>query len=191
MEAQRLDEFKLPDGFRGRSGWYVQLWWFVQATLFRWSPQVFYGWRRWLLRRFGAHIGVSVIIRPSVQITYPWKLTIGDYAWVGDDVVLYTLGEITIGPHAVVSQRSHLCTGSHDYTQPTFDIYAKPIRIGAQAWLATDVFVAPGVEIGEGTVVGARSSVFESLPPGMIAVGSPARVVRRREGAHDQARDVC
>lgn len=162
-EMQRLDEFKLPDGFRGRPGWYVQLWWLVQATLFRGSPQALYGWRRWLLRRFGAKVGAGAIIRLTVQITYPWKLSIGDYAWVGDDVVLYTLGEIVIGAHAVVSQRSYLCTGSYDYTRPTFDVYAKPIRIGEQVWLATDVFVAPGVEIGAGTVVGARGSVFESL----------------------------
>jgi putative colanic acid biosynthesis acetyltransferase WcaF len=169
----------------------VQLWWLAQATLFRWSPQVLYGWRRWLLRRFGARIGVGVVIRPSVQITYPWKLTIGDHAWVGDDVVLYTLGEITIGAHAVVSQRSYLCTGSHDYTRETFDIFAKPIVIGEQAWLATDVFVAPGVAIGAGTVVGARSSVFETLPPVMIAMGSPARVVRRRASAHEHGGDAA
>jgi putative colanic acid biosynthesis acetyltransferase WcaF len=188
---QNLERFALPSRFRGRADVIVQLWWIVQATLFRWSPQVLYGWRRWLLRRFGARIGVGVVIRPSVQITYPWKLTIGDHAWVGDDVVLYTLGEITIGAHAVVSQRSYLCTGSHDYTRETFDIFAKPIVIGEQAWLATDVFVAPGVEIGAGTVVGARSSVFEALPPGMIAMGSPARVVRRRESAHEQGGDAA
>jgi len=184
---QRLDVFRVPPGFRGRPAWFVQLWWLVQATLFRLSPQVLYGWRRWLLRRFGARIGKGVLLRPSAQITYPWKLAIGDHAWIGDDVVLYTLGAIEIGAHAVVSQRSYLCTGSHDYTRPTFDIYAKPIMIGAQAWLATDVFVAPGVEIGAGTVVGARSSVFKSLPAGMIACGSPAVAVRARE--QEQQRD--
>lgn len=189
---QSLDRFQLPADFRGRSAWFVQLWWLVQATLFRMSPQMLYGWRRWLLKRFGACIGTGVIIRPTVQITYPWKLTIGDHAWVGDDVVLYTLGEITIGAHAVVSQRSYLCTGSHDYTRPTFDIHARPIRIGEQAWLATDVFVAPGVEIGAGTVVGARSSVFASLPPGMIAMGTPARVVRPRDSiGHDGEEASC
>jgi putative colanic acid biosynthesis acetyltransferase WcaF len=181
----------MPPGFRGRPAWFVQLWWLVQATLFRLSPQVLYGWRRWLLRRFGARIGKGVLLRPSVSITYPWKLTIGDHAWVGDDVVLYTLGEITIGAHAVVSQHSYLCTGSHDYTRPTFDIFAKPIMIGAQAWLATDVFVAPGVEIGAGTVVGARSSVFKSLPAGVVASGSPAKVVRARERVQQRDSSRC
>lgn len=178
---QNLSDFMLPPGFRGRPSWFVQLWWLVDALLFRPSPQFLYGWRRWLLRLFGARIGRGVIVRPSARVTYPWKLTIGDHAWVGDDVVLYTLGEITIGAHAVVSQRSYLCTGSHDYTRPSFDIFAKPIVIGAQAWLATEVFVAPGVEIGAGAVVGARSSVFKSLPAGVVACGSPAKVVRARE----------
>ena len=182
---QQLDRFSLPPGFRGRPGWYVQLWWLVQALLFRPSPQVLYGWRRWLLRRFGARVGRGVLIRPSVRITYPWKLSIGDHAWIGDHVELYTLGEITIGAHAVVSQRCYLCTGSHDSTRVTFDIDAKPIAIGEQAWLATDVFVAPGVEIGAGTVVGARSSVFKSLPGGVIARGTPAAAVRERGRVED------
>ena len=178
---QQLDRFRMPPGFRGRQSWYVQIWWLVHAILFRPSPQVLYGWRRWLLRRFGARIGRGAVIRPSVRITYPWKLTVGDYAWIGDDVDLYTLGEITIGAHAVVSQRCYLCTGSHDYTRETFDIFAKPVVVGAQSWLATDVFVAPGVEIGDGTVVGARSSVFKSLPAGVVARGTPAVVVGPRE----------
>jgi putative colanic acid biosynthesis acetyltransferase WcaF len=188
--VQDLSGFRVPAGFRGRPAWFVQLWWFVQATAFAWSPQVLYGWRRWLLRCFGARIGKGVIVRPTVRITYPWKLSIGDCSWVGDDVVLYTLGEIEIGANAVVSQRSYLCTGSHDYRSPAFDIYAKSIRIGDQAWLATDVFVAPGVEIGAGTLVGARSSVFRSLPSFVIARGSPAQVTGRRVARDDHGKEL-
>ena len=149
--------------------------------LFRWSSQVLYGWRRWLLCTFGARTERVMLVRPSVQVTYPWKLSIGDYAWIGDESVLYTLGEIEIGAHAVVSQRSYLCTGSHDYSQPTFDIFSKTIVVGDQAWLGTDVFVALGVAISAGTVVGARSSIFKSLPAGMVAVGSPAQVIGPHE----------
>jgi putative colanic acid biosynthesis acetyltransferase WcaF len=177
---QRMDEFQVPPGFRGRSAAYTQLWWIVQSTLFGLSPQVFYGWRRWLLRSFGAKIGKGVFLRPSVRVTYPWKLTVGDYCHIGDEVVLYTLGEIEIGDCAVVSQRSYICTGSHDYTSPTFNIYAKKIVIESEAWVATDVFVAPGVRIGTGAVVGARSSVFSDVPPGVIYVGTPARFVGKR-----------
>jgi putative colanic acid biosynthesis acetyltransferase WcaF len=178
---QQLDRFQVPPGFRGRSKVFVQLWWLVQATLFAMSPQVMYGWRAGLLRLFGARVGKGAVIRPSVKIPYPWKLTIGDYCHIGDEVHLYTYGEIEIGDCAVVSQRSYLCAGSHDYTSPTFDILSRKIVIGSEAWVATDVFVAPGVTIGNGAVVGARSSVFRDIPPAAIAVGTPARVVGARK----------
>lgn len=87
---QDLSGFSVPKGFRGSNAIKVQLWWAVQATIFAWSPQVLYRWRAFLLRLFGAKIGKNVVIRPSVKITYPWKLTLGDYAWVGDEVNLYT-----------------------------------------------------------------------------------------------------
>lgn len=179
---QRLDRFRMPGDFRGRSAVVVQLWWLVAALLFRPSPQILYGWRRFLLRLFGARIGEDVRIRPTAQVTYPWKLEIGDHAWVGDDVVLYTLGPIRIGAHAVVSQRSYLCAGTHDYQQVDFPILASAVEIGAEAWIATDVYVAPGVTIGRGAVVGARSAVFSDLPAGMVCVGTPARPTGPRHG---------
>jgi len=180
LRYQQLDRFQVPRGFRGRSKIYVQLWWLAQSTLFAMSLQMMYGWRVWLLRLFGAKIGKGTIIRPSVKVTYPWKLTIGDHCHIGDEVNLYTLGEIEIGNCTVVSQRSYICTGSHDYTRPTFDIFAKKIVIEAEAWVAMDVFVAPGVTIGRGAVIGARSSVFHDVPAGTISVGTPARVIGQR-----------
>lgn len=179
-KIQDLASFQLPPNFRGRSGLVVQLWWFVQATLFRGSPQVMYGFRRWLLRRFGARIGKGVIIRPSVTIPYPWKLRIGDHSWIGDHTVLYCFAEITIGKNVVVSQKSYLCAGTHDFRTPSFDIQAFPIVIEDEAWLAADVFVAPGVTVGRGAVVGSRSSVFSNLPEMMVCIGSPARPVHAR-----------
>ena len=145
---QELNTFKLPKKFRGKNAFIVQLWWLVQSFLFRTSPQFLYGWRKFLLRLFGAKIGKKVIIRPSVKITYPWKLTIGDYSWIGDDVDLYTLGEIDIGNNVVISQRSYLCTASHNYKKKNFPIYQKPIKICDEVWIATDVFIAPGITIG-------------------------------------------
>ena len=177
---QRLDKFKLPKDFRGRSAAVVQLWWLVQTTLFSLSPQFMYGWRRLLLRLFGAKIGKNVLIRPTACITYPWKIRIGDRSWIGDHVVLYSLGEIEIGNDVVISQKSYLCAATHDYTKPSFDIVAKKITVHDQAWIATDVFVAPGVTIGCGTVIGARSSVFTDLPEGMICMGTPAKPIRPR-----------
>lgn len=180
MKMQALDKFVQPSSFRGRPAVFVQLWWLVQGVCCNLSPQFMYGWRRFWLKLFGAKIGKNVLIRPSVKIVYPWKLTIGDHSWIGDDVSLYTLGEIDIGANTVVSQKCYLCTGSHNYTKPTFDIYAEKITIGEEVWLATDVFVAPGVTIGAGTVVGARSTVLHDLPEGMICYGNPAKPVKPR-----------
>lgn len=177
---QRLDLFKQPNDFRGRSPVIVQLWWFVQYFFCNHSPQVLYGWRRFWFRLFGAKIGRNVLIRPSVKCVYPWKLKIGDYSWIGDDVSLYTLGDIEIGSNTVISQKCYICTGSHDYESTTFDIFAKKITIGNGVWLASDVFVAPGVTIGDGAVVGARSTVLNDLPGGMICYGNPAKAVRPR-----------
>jgi len=183
---QDLGSFRLPTNFRERSDGYVQLWWLVQSTLFGMSPQFLYGWRRFLLRLFGASIGTAVLIRPSVRITFPWKVCIGNNSWIGDDVVLYSLGAITIGSNAVISQKSYLCTGSHDIGSPHFDIQAQTITVQDEAWVATDVFIAPGVTIGQGAVVGARSSVFKDIPPLVVAVGNPAVVVRARGVSQEQ-----
>ena len=177
---QNLNEYKTPKGFRGKSAIMVQLWWIVQSMFFRLSPQVLYGWRRFLLRCFGAKIGKNVIIRPSAQITYPWKVSIGDNSWIGDDVVLYSLGEIEIGSNTVISQRSYICTGSHHYNSENFEIYSKKISIGNKCWLAADVYVAPSVIIGDFTVVGARSSVFKDLPSNKVCKGNPARPYQDR-----------
>jgi|SRR5436190_11365 len=177
---QQLDQFKTPQNFRGRPAWYVQIWWIVEAVLFRTSPQFLYGWRRFLLRSFGAKIGKKVIIRPSVHTQFPWKVSVGDYSWIGDNVMLYSLGNINIGQNVVISQKCYLCTGSHDYKKPEFTIYSKPIIIEDECWLAADVYVAPGIRIGKGTVVGARSSVFKSLPANKICIGTPAAPVKDR-----------
>ncbi|PWJ40933.1 putative colanic acid biosynthesis acetyltransferase [Sediminitomix flava] len=178
---QDLSQFKLPKNFRGRNAIWVQIWWVVQSMLFGTSLQFMYGWRRFLLRLFGAEIGKNVIIRPSVKVTYPWKLSVGDNSWIGDDVVLYTLGTIKIGKNSVVSQRSYLCTGSHDYSQITFPIFEKSIKIEDEVWIATDVYIGPGVEICSGSVVGARSSVFKNIEKKGVYVGSPVRYVKTRD----------
>lgn len=180
MQVQDLSRFRMPPGFRGRSAVVVQLWWLLQGTLFAWSPQFMFGWRRWLLRLFGAKIGKGVLIRPTVRITYPWKLTIGDHSWVGDFAEIYTLGPIEIGRHAVVSQYCYLCTGSHDHSSPTFDISAKPIVIEDEAWVAAGAFVHPGVTIAKGSVVAAKSVVRESTVAYGVYAGAPLRFLRDR-----------
>lgn len=179
-QVQDLAASRLPPGFRGRSAIFVQLWWIAQATLVHGSPQVFYGWRRMILRLFGARIGKDVRVRPSVRITYPWKVEIGDHSWIGDGVELYSLGPIRIGSNAVVSQGSYLCAGTHDHRDKLFSIKGLPITVGNEAWIAAQSFIAPGVTIGAGAVVGARSLVLADVPAGMMAAGHPARIRGRR-----------
>jgi len=176
----RLEDYDQSDYDRGRPGWYVLLWWLVQAIVFPLSLQPMNGLRCGVLRLFGAKIGQQVLIRPTARFTYPWKVEIGDFSWIGDDVIFYSLERITLGKQVVVSQKTYLCTGDHDFTNPTFALKVAPIVIGNGAWVATDCFVAPGVTIGANTVVGARSSVFRSLPAGKVCVGSPCQVVRDR-----------
>lgn len=140
-----------------------------------------YGWRRLILRSFGAKIGLGVIIRPTVRITSPWKLKIGDYSWIGDDVVLYCLAPIFIGNHVVVSQNTYLCGGGHDYQDINFPQTTAPICIEDEVWVAADVFVAPGVTIGQATVIGARSTVLKDVAPMVVAAGYPLRILGPRK----------
>jgi putative colanic acid biosynthesis acetyltransferase WcaF len=161
------------------------VWACTQATLFALSPKPLYPWRSWLLARFGAKVGKNVRLRPSVKIEIPWNLTIEDDVIVGDHAILYALGEITIGARSLVSQYTHLCAGTHDHTKSSYPLLRTPIKIGNDCWLAADVFVGPGAVIGDGVLVGARSTVFGTLPPWMIAVGYPARPIKPREYTND------
>jgi putative colanic acid biosynthesis acetyltransferase WcaF len=170
-----LRKYDQSDFDRGRGGWYIFLWWFVQAIIFPLTLHNMSGTRCALLRLFGARIGKGVLIRPTARFTYPWKVTIGDYSWIGDDVVLYSLDEIKIGTHCVVSQKSYICTGSHDIKDPAFGLKTAEVAIGNGAWVATDCFVGPGVTIGANAVVGARSSVFTDMPQGQVCWGTPCR----------------
>ena len=158
------------------------LWAFVQATVFRWSPRPFHSWRALLLRLFGANIPeVShVVIFPTVKITFPWKLTLSPRSMVGRNVTLYNLAPITLQRGANISQNCHLCAGTHDYNRWDMPLIALPIVIGENAWLGADVFVGPGVAVGELSVVGARSVVMKDFPPHMIGAGQPCRPIKPR-----------
>jgi putative colanic acid biosynthesis acetyltransferase WcaF len=178
--VQDLSIFKLPPGFRGRNAVIVQLWWIVQSTLFRWSPQVMYGWRAWLLRLFGAKIGRRVLIRPGTHITYPWKLKCGDYVWIGDGTELYNLADIEIGSHVAIAHDVAITTGSHMFRQKTFDIYALPIVIEDECWLCAGSFIHQGVTLAKGSVIGARAVIQKSTEPYSINAGFPSRQVGTR-----------
>ena len=179
---QDLERSRPPAGYRGRSAIFTQLWWIVQSLLVHPSPQVFYGWRRFVLRSFGATVGVGVLIRPTVRVTYPWKVRIGDHCQIGDRAELYSLGDITIGDDVVISQDSYICTGSHDHRAADFPLVIRPVVIHDQVWIAAGAFIAPGVVIGRGAVVGARSIVLSDVEPATIVAGQPVTVRGIRQG---------
>ena len=168
-----LSKYTQSNFTRGRPSWFIIIWWLVQAIAFPLSLHNFNFFRCWLLRLFGAKIGKKVVIRPTARFTYPWKVTIDDYSWIGDDVVFYSIDRIQIGSHCVISQKSYLCTASHDFRDEAFSLTTAPIRIGNGAWVATDCFIAPGITIGDNAVIGARSTVFRDIPSQQIAWGSP------------------
>lgn len=161
-----------------------RIWALVQATLFRWSPRPWHWWRAWLLKAFGADIPAPgrVVVFPTARIYFPWKLTLAPRAMVGRHVNLYNLDRIALGYGANLSQYCHLCAGTHDYTRWDMPLVRRPITIGDNAWLGADVFVGPGVTIGELSVVGARSVVVKDLPPRMVCAGNPCRELKKRAG---------
>ena len=158
-----------------RAGWGV-----AWTLLFRPTPRLLTGWRRFLLRAFGARIGRGAVVHASARIWAPWNLEMGICSCLGERVDCYSVAPVRIGAYATVSQYSILCTASHDPDSADMTLTSSPILIGDHAWVAASAFVGPGVAIGEGAVLGARSSAFRSVPPWMIVVGSPARSIRPR-----------
>lgn len=159
------------------------LWLFVQSTLFRWSPRPLHGFRARLLRLFGADIPApgEVVIFPTARVTFPWRLALAPRAMVGPGVALYNLAPIRFEYGANVSQNCHLCAGTHDFNRWDMPLVTRPIVIGRNAWLGADVFVGPGVTVGELCVVGARAVVIKDLPARMICAGNPCRPLKPRE----------
>lgn len=157
------------------------LWGIVWRLCFRPSPRPLHAWRRWLLRLFGADIARGAHPYPSARIWAPWNLTMGEGSCLGDHVDCYSVDRVILEPYATVSQYAFLCTASHDYTVKEMPLITAPIRIGRRAWVAADVFVGPGVTIGEGAVVGARASVFRDVEPWTVVGGNPARMIKKYE----------
>jgi putative colanic acid biosynthesis acetyltransferase WcaF len=163
-----------------KNSFIIFIWLLVRNIFFTCSPQFMYGWRNFILRLFGATIGQNVLIRPTVRITRPWKVKIGDFCRLGDHVVLDSLETISIGNNTVISQRSYLSTRDYKVQKDRVDLTPKPITIAAQVWIATDVLVAAGLSIGTGCIVGVRSTVLNDLPEGMICYGNPAIPIKPR-----------
>lgn len=175
----RLRDYTTGGFDRGQPIWFEMLW-IVAKFLFFSSP---IPWpselRVMLLRLFGAKVGRGVVVRSQVNVTFPWRLTIGDDVWIGEEVLILSLAQVTIESDVCVSQRSFLCTGSHQFRGPNFDLVTRPIIVRSKSWVAAQVFVAPGVEIGPESMVSAGSVVLQNVPPKSMVQGNPASVVKR------------
>ena len=154
--------------------------WGAGQLLFRFSPRPCFGWRRFILRRFGARIGRQVNTYPSTRIYFPWNLAVGDWSAIGEDALIYNLGQVTLGERVTISHRAHLCAGTHDYTRADLPLLKPPIAIKDQVWICAEAFVGPGVVVGEGAVVGARAVATRNVAPWTVVAGNPARVVKQR-----------
>lgn len=156
------------------------IWNTVWLLFFRPSPVPFHAWRRMLLRRFGASIGSKTRIYPSSIIWAPWNLTMAPGSCLGPGVNCYSVAPIVIGSGAIVSQRSHLCSATHDFRDKEFSLLCGKIIIEANVWVAAEAFIGAGVTVNENAVVGARAVVTRDVPSSTIVAGNPARSVGRR-----------
>lgn len=156
------------------------LWSICWALLYRPTPRPMHAWRCMILRLFGARIAVGVHPYPAAKIWAPWNLTMEVCSCLSDHVDCYSVAPISIGAYATVSQYSYLCSASHDYRVPSLPLVAAPIVIEADAWVAAAAFVGPGVRIGEGAIVGARTTVTGDVAPWTVVAGSPPIALGQR-----------
>ena len=177
---QDLSKFNNSNFNRGGSKVKELVWLLLRSFFFEFSVLPWNKVRKSILNSMGASVAHEVVIKPQVKITFPWKLKIGKSSWIGEEVWLMNLENITIGDNVVISQRAFLCTGSHDWSKESFDLITKPIIIKDGAWVCANAFIGPGVTIGENTVVTAGAVVTKDLPPNMICSGNPAVPVKDR-----------
>lgn len=158
-----------------RSVWILA--WLIFAS---WTPPPFHVWRVFLLRMFGAKVDWSARVYSSVKIWFPPYLVMGPHAVMGPRVICYCQAPISIGEKAVISQGAHLCAGSHDIYDSSFQLITSPIKICRMAWVAAEAFIGPGVTIGEEAVIGARAVLFKDAEPRGVYVGNPAHLIKHR-----------
>jgi putative colanic acid biosynthesis acetyltransferase WcaF len=172
-----LSVYDNSDFDRGAPRWKEALWVFARCLFFQNALPWPCNLRVALLELFGAKIGKHVIIRANVNISFPWRLQVGDNVWIGEDVGILSLDQVTIESNVCVSQRAYLCTGSHEFRREDFKLKVAPIILRTRSWVAAAGFIGPGVEIGAGSVVSAGSVVLENVPANVLVQGNPARVV--------------
>jgi putative colanic acid biosynthesis acetyltransferase WcaF len=132
------------------------------------------------LKAFGARVGKGVVLKPGINIKYPWKLTIGDHSWVGEKVWIDNLAAVRLGKNVCLSQGAMLLTGNHDYTKTTFDLMVKEIELEDGVWIGAAAMVCPGVICASHAVLAAASVATGPLAAYGIYRGNPATLIRKR-----------
>lgn len=166
--------------FTIREKFFSRIWKFFNATLFRILPYNFVGYRRFLLRLFGAKIAKNASIERTAIIDFPWNLTMGYQSSIGENAWVYCLEKITIGEKSCIGKDVYLITGSHDIDDPSFSLITKPIIIKDGFWVATGSKLLPGVILNNFSVIGAFSIVMKDVPENQIWAGTPAKYVKQR-----------
>lgn len=175
----RLDLYNNIEFKRGASRLKEIIWLLCGGLLITsWLPGS--AWRVLLLRLFGAKIGYGVVIKPKFRVTFPWRMVVGNYCWIGEGVWFDNLAEICLGNHVCVSQGAYFCTGSHDWSKQGFNLIVKPIKVESHSWIGAMSKVGPGVTLGEGSVLSLGSVASRSLVPWSIYAGNPCREIRKR-----------
>lgn len=180
LDAQKKNPFTGAPSFSLKHRFLRVAWGVVWSLLASWTPPQFGPWRLFLLRLFGAKIHPTAKVYGSCRIWYPPNLEMAEYTVLGPRVNCYSMGEITLRAYAVVSQGAHLCTGSHRINTPDFQLYTRPIEIGASCWVGADAFVGPGVNISEGAVLAARAVAFSDICAWSVYRGNPAVFLKDR-----------
>jgi putative colanic acid biosynthesis acetyltransferase WcaF len=157
------------------------LWFFIGSPLVRGSLLPSSRIRAAILRLFGAKIGRGVVLKPGIRVKYPWRLSIADDCWIGEDVWLDTIGNVSIRSDVCVSQGAYLCTGNHDWKDPAFGLIVQDIVLREGSWVGARAMICPGVELGDCAVAAAGSVVVKSCPPFEIHGGNPAVFLRIRD----------
>ena len=185
-----LSIYDNSDFDRGAPRWKEAAWILVRCLFFQnplpWPSKL----RVALLRAFDADIGEGVVIRANVNISFPWRLKVGNHVWIGEDVGILSLAQVTIESNVCISQRAYLCSGSHDFRRDDFKLKVAPIVVRSGSWIAATAFIAPGVEIGAGTVVAAGSVVLNDVPPNSLVRGNPATVVQKPQVQDEHPEDL-
>ncbi len=164
----------------GRSFFVRTIWHFINAVLLQSPLNPSSKLKIIILRLFGAKVGTAVMLKPSINIKYPWKLEIGDYSWIGENAWFDTLAHIKIGSHVCISQGAYLCTGNHDYTKEAFDLIVKPIIIEDGVWVGAKAIICPGVTLGSHSVITVGSVVTHDTEPYTIYQGNAAKPIHKR-----------